>query len=110
MRPVAVARAEIDVPESDIGQVQIGDTVRLKAWAYSDFELPGAVVAIAPIAEEREYGLVVRVMTNISNEDGLLKPKMTGYGKIHGSSMPVWEAYSRMIMRFFRIEIWSWIP
>jgi multidrug resistance efflux pump len=105
-----VARAEIDVPESDIGQVQIGDTVRLKAWAYSDFELPGNVVAIAPIAEEREYGLVVRVMTNIPNDDGLLKPKMTGYGKIHGSSMPVWEAYSRMIMRFFRIEIWSWIP
>ena len=106
----SVARAQIEVPESDIGFVTIGSRVRVKAWAFSDTEVPGTVVAIAPTAEAREFGMVVRVLTDIPNGTGMLKPNMTGYAKIEGAEMPVWEAYSRMIMRFFRIEIWSWIP
>ncbi len=104
------ARGEIAVPETDIGEVQIGDDVRLKAWAWSETEKLGRVVAIAPNAEEREYGKVVRVMTEVPNDDQSLRPEMTGYSKITGSEMPVWRAYSRMLARFFVIEVWSWIP
>ena len=70
----------------------------------------GSVVSVAPSAEQREYGLVVRVMTDIPNDDGFLKSQMTGYAKITGRDMPVWEAFSRMLVRYFKIEMWSWIP
>ncbi len=105
-----VAQAEILVPETDIAQVQVGERVRLKPWGYSDREIIGKITAIAPVAEKVNYGLVVRVKTELPNDGGLLKPQMTGFAKIEGSEMPVWEAYTRLIVRFFRIEVWSWIP
>jgi multidrug resistance efflux pump len=105
-----VARAEIEVPETDIAEVGAGAAVKLKAWGAADAILLGSVVSIAPSAEPREYGLIVRVMTDIPNDDGFLKSQMTGYAKIASRDMPVWEAFSRMLMRFFKIEMWSWIP
>ena len=105
-----VAQVEIDLPESDIGEIQLGNQVRVKAWQESDLEIIGAVVAIAPVAEKRDYGKVIRVKTMLPNEDGALRSGMTGFAKIEGPEMPVWEAYTRMLVRFFRIEFWSWIP
>jgi multidrug resistance efflux pump len=105
-----VARAEVEVPETDIAEVGAGAAVKLKAWGAADRILLGSVFSIAPSAEQREYGLIVRVMTDIPNDDGFLKSQMTGYAKIASRDMPVWEAFSRMLMRFFNIEMWSWIP
>jgi multidrug resistance efflux pump len=105
-----VAQVELEVPESDIAEVRVGSRVRLKAWGASETERLGKVVEIAPVAEPREFGEIVRVTTEVPNEDGFLKSGMTGYGKIEGSEMPVWEAFTRLFVRFFRIEFWSWIP
>lgn len=105
-----VAQAEILVPETDIAEVQLGDSVRLKPWGNSDAETLGEVISISPTAEKTPYGPVVRVKTQVDNADGFLRPEMTGYAKIDGSEMPVWEAYTRLFVRFFNIELWSWIP
>ncbi|KUJ80070.1 HlyD family efflux transporter periplasmic adaptor subunit [Ruegeria profundi] len=105
-----VARAEIKVPEADVSLIEVGEKVRLKAWAMPDEEREGVVSAIAPVAETEEFGQVVRIKTFMSNENGLFRPGMTGYAKIDGEEMRVWEAYSRLLVRFFLIEIWGWIP
>lgn len=105
-----VVQVEIAVPETDVGVVAIGDEVRIKAWAYSDKVIPGTVTAVAPAVEDREFGRVVRITANIANDGGELKSGMTGFAKIAGAEMPVWEAYLRLIVRFFRVEAWSWIP
>lgn len=105
-----IAQAEILVPETEIVEVQLGDIVRLKPWGDSNIEISGEVVAISPSAEKTPYGPVVRVKTQVDNADGFLRPEMTGYAKIDGSEMPVWEAYTRLFVRFFNIEVWSWIP
>lgn len=105
-----MALVEVSVPESDIAYVDIGDRVRLKAWAYSDSETLGTVISLAPAADTKGYGRVVRVKTLVPNADGAIRSEMTGYAKIDGAELPVWKAFSHMIMRFFRIEVWSWIP
>lgn len=107
---IRLAQVAVDVPESDIGEVQVGNKVRVKAWGASEEARIGRVVGIAPVAEPREFGEVVRVTTEVPNADGFLKSGMTGYAKIEGSEMPVWEAFTRMFVRFFRVEFWSWIP
>ncbi|MEM6415811.1 MAG: HlyD family efflux transporter periplasmic adaptor subunit [Pseudomonadota bacterium] len=106
----AVAQAQILVPETSIAEVEVGDSVRLKPWGYSAEELGGTVTAIAPAAETTKRGQYIRVKTNIDNSLGILKPQMTGYAKIDGATMSVLEAYTRIYVRFFRIELWSWIP
>ena len=107
---IRLAQVEVEVPESDIAEVQIGDRVRVKAWGASETERIGEVIGVAPVAEPREFGEIVRVKTQVPNADGFLKSGMTGYAKIEGAEMPVWEAFTRLFVRFFRIEFWSWIP
>jgi putative peptide zinc metalloprotease protein len=125
--------AEIEVPEEDIGEVKIGANVKLKMWYYPTKTFKGKVITIGPTAYEkslgrvertlsekewlferksifREEGKVVRVLSKLPNEEGLLKTDMTGYAKIETSNKPVIVAFTRWLVRFVLVEIWSWIP
>ena len=65
---------------------------------------------LAPLAEEREFGRVVRVSVRVPNPDGRLASNMTGHAKIEVGERPVWEVFSRIVVRFFEVELWSWLP
>lgn len=103
-------QGEIAVPEAEIGDVVVGSPVRVKAWAYPNEQFSGVVVSIAPNAERGVTGKVVRVRTDIENPDGRLRSEMTGYGKITGPTKPVILAFTQSLIRFFTVELWSWIP
>ena len=101
---------EVRISETDIGLVRVGNQIRLRAWAQTDLEWTGVVSSIAPVAEEERFGRVVRVRTEIAKDEGFFRPQMTGRAKIEGAEMRTWEAFTRMFDRFFRIEVWGWIP
>lgn len=107
---ITKARVEIEIPESDIGLVEVGKKVRLRPWAGQGQEIHGQVEAIAPIAEIREFGNVVRITALVDNEREILKSSMTGFGKVSTVEMCVNEAFTRMLVRFALIEMWSWLP
>lgn len=102
--------AEIEVPQFDIGFARIGAPIRLKTWTLPDLEIAGEVLKIAPSASETEGGKMVRVTSAIDNSAGLLKSGMTGYAKIESEEMPVALAFTRWVVRFLKIELWSWLP
>jgi RND family efflux transporter MFP subunit len=102
--------AEVNVPEADVGAVKVGDQVRLRPWSNDDREIAGTVTEITPTAQPTSYGMVVRVKASIPNPEVSLRPAMTGYAKIEGEDMRVWEAFFRRIIRIVRVEMWSWIP
>jgi hypothetical protein len=102
--------AEISIPESDIGLIRVGDKVRLRPWSDGGGEIIGGVTEIAPAAQSRQHGQMVRVRASLSNPGDSLRPAMSGYAKIDGENMRVWEAFTRRILRVIRVEIWSWIP
>ena len=103
-------QAEINLPEADVGLVKVGDNVRLRPWANEDREISGKVTSIAPAAQAKSYGTIVRVAVSIPNPDDTLRSAMTGYAKIDGEDMRVWEAFLRRFIRIVRVEFWSWIP
>jgi multidrug resistance efflux pump len=107
-----VAHVEVLVPETDIREVHVGGLIRAKAWGYEHTFWLGKVVLIAPDAQPNQAagGNVVRVVAEIPNPDGLLRPDMSGYAKVETVYMPVWVSYTRAVMRFVLIEVWSWIP
>jgi putative peptide zinc metalloprotease protein len=35
---------------------------------------------------------------------------MTGTAKVGSVSMPVWKAFTQSVVRFIRLQVWSWIP
>jgi multidrug resistance efflux pump len=106
-------QADVYVPETDIKHVQIGGAVRGRPWAYPNASFPGKVVSIAPNAQSDPNGgstNVIRVRTEFPNPEGRLHPSETGYAKMTGVYLPTWEAFTQMLIRFFLVEVWSWIP
>ena len=102
--------AEVNIPEADIAAVKVGGKVRLRPWSNDDSEIAGRVIQITPTAQPTSYGMVVRVGVSIPNSEESLRPAMTGYAKIDGQDMRVWEAFLGRIIRIVRVEMWSWIP
>ena len=107
-----IAHVEVQVPETDIRDIHLGSLVRAKAWGYEHTMWDGKVVLIAPDAQYNAgvSGNIVRVVAEIPNPDGLLRPNMSGDAKIATMDMPVWESFTRALMRFLLIEVWYWIP
>lgn len=104
------AVAEIDVAESDIGYVVNAAKVVVRPEAYPNVDFTGTVFQIDKNVTSQSSGKVVKVYTLLGNKDGRLKAGMTGYGKIDGGTLMVWEAFSLAIVRFIQVELWSWIP
>lgn len=103
-------RAEIAVLEHDIGDVRVGQRGELRLRAYPGRTFTGRVTAIAPMAGDSAAasGRAVRVTIDIPNEDGLLKPHLTGYARIHCGQLRALDLLTRRVRRYVRVEFWSW--
>ena len=66
--------------------------------------------AIKLDSSQKEDSGIVLVKVSIPNAGGMLRPGMTGYAKIAGPRMLLGEAYLRLSIRLFAVELWSWIP
>ncbi|MGH8443807.1 MAG: HlyD family secretion protein, partial [Solimonas sp.] len=102
--------AEIKMPESSIGAVKIGAASWTKAWAYPWHNFDGTVSAIAPAAEDSPYGKVVRVQVAVEDPQDQLKSGMTGSAKVNGGWSFAGIVFTRAIVRFVFVEVWSWLP
>jgi putative peptide zinc metalloprotease protein len=107
-----LVNVEIAVPEKEIGEVRIGQRVILKARAYPEETFEGQVISIATVAtrmpEEWLVDRTVLVTTQLDNSNGLLKPEMTGHGKIVCGEYRLIDLLTRRLVRYFRVEFWSW--
>ena len=102
---------EIAVPENEIAEIVVGQKVVLKVRAFPGLSFESQVVAIAPIATEptdSRAERTVRVTTRLDNSAQLLKPEMTGHAKIFCGERRLFDLTTRRLVRFFKVEFWSW--
>lgn len=103
---------EIAVPEKEIGDVSVGQKVFVKARAYPRLTFEGEVIKIAPVATKSAEQWVndryILVTTQLDNSAGLLKPEMTGNAKIYCGEYRLFDLLTRRIVRYLRVEFWSW--
>jgi putative peptide zinc metalloprotease protein len=103
--------AEIAMPEQEIADIAVGEPVRLKARGYPGETFSGTVMAIAPAASDRQdlaESKILRVRTLIENRSMLLRSEMTGNAKIYCGKRSILELVTRRIVRYIRVEFWSW--
>lgn len=98
----------VAVPEENIDVLSIGQRVVLKVSGYPAREFDGTVVHIRQSASPGENENTFDATCLISNPERILKPGMTGYAKIYCGKMSLGGKLVRKILRFFRIEFWSW--
>ena len=71
-------RARVLVTETDIGQVQPGQSARVMVDAYPTRPFQGIVEKIEPQAVVQQSVTMFPVLVTLSNREGLLKPGMNG--------------------------------
>jgi len=109
-------RAEIEIPEAEAAEVRVGQKVKIKARGYPGRSFWGEVVSIASAAQadpnaQRASFLPapqshIRVHTEVDNVEGLLKPAMTGNGKIYCGKRTLADLVTRRLVRYVRTEFW----
>lgn len=102
--------AEIKIPEAAIAKVRLDGEATAKPWAYPGSSFDGHVLSIAPAAEDGPYSRVVRVRVALSDPDGTLRSGMTGNAKVDGGWHMAIVVFSRALLRFVLVELWSWVP
>lgn len=110
---------ELQIPEYSTEDFSLGGKVEIKLLSYPDKPLMGKVVSIQPnavsdstadSANNIQQERVINVIVDIPNTEKSLKAGMTGYAKIEGKTLPVVVAFTRPIVRFIQVEVWSWLP
>ena len=106
-----IVNAEIAVPEKEISEVHLGQPVTLKARAYLNESFTGKVISISPVGIIPTNGLPQRsfvVVTQLENTGLVFRPEMTGNAKISCGTRRLYENVFRRLIRFVRVEFWSW--
>jgi putative peptide zinc metalloprotease protein len=101
---------EIIVSEKEIGEVHAGQHVTLKVRAYPETSFSGTVKAISPSASDSDgpERRVFRVLVQMDQTNDLLRPQMTGNAKIYCGKRTIFQLLTRRIVRYVRVESWSW--
>jgi putative peptide zinc metalloprotease protein len=129
---MSTAVVRIALPEYYSGMIDVGADVRMRPWAYTGKIFKGNVTAIMPVVMdknqdvmqqatvEQERGMVrnmsmpedriVPVLAEINNTEGMFRSEMTGYAKISAGWKPIGYAFLQPIIRFIKVQVWSWIP
>jgi multidrug efflux pump subunit AcrA (membrane-fusion protein) len=99
----------LQVDEQDIAEIreqQVGNLV----LTSTDHELSFQVTQITPISETKEGRNYFRVEAKLDQALILLKPGMKGIGKIEIEERLMIWIWSRGLVNWLRIWIWSWWP
>ncbi len=118
-------RVLIKVSEKDLDVLQEGLRVKLKVRSYPFLSFWGKVAKISQIADAQGPKKIFPVTCKIENsvrdrspakggagasggKDYLLKPGMSGYAKVFCGKMKLVSLLTRRIVRYLRVEVWSW--
>ena len=101
-------RVMIQVSEKDLDVLQLGQRVKLKVQSFPFLSFWGKVTKISQMADTGGTKKIFPVTCKIENKNHLLKPGMTGYAKIFCGKRSLFTLLTRRIVRYFRVEVWSW--
>ena len=87
----------------------VGDPVKMKVHSYPGITYSGSVTKIDPLVVYDKNGRpIFWVTAYVPNGDGLLKAGMTGKAKINCGKWPIYKIILWRLVRYLRIEFWSW--
>lgn len=116
--------AAITIPEKEIADVSVGQSVVLRARAFPAEVFQGVVRSIAIVASEGGSGpsdparsnsaagnsgtRMFLVTATLDNRSRRLQPEMSGQAKILCGPRSIAGLVLRRLVRTFKIEVWSW--
>jgi multidrug efflux pump subunit AcrA (membrane-fusion protein) len=105
---IDTVRVMIQVSEKDLDVLGLGQKVKLKVQSYPFLSFWGKVTRISQMADVGGPKKIFPVTCKIENPKHMLKPGMTGYAKVFCGKRSLFTLLTRRIVRYFRVEVWSW--
>jgi HlyD family secretion protein len=102
--------ARVEIPESEFGDVRLGQDVELRSFQYPASTFSGVVDAIEPrVTQVNEFSSVVPVLTRIEDARwSMLRVHTKGRAKIWLGYTPLGRVLYRRILRSAFVKLWSW--
>jgi RND family efflux transporter MFP subunit len=100
---LSTMEVDVAVHEKDVDRVTAGRGARVKVHAYPDRTFRGQIARIAPRAGPDG---TFRVIVSLPNEDGALRPGMTGRAHLDTPNQPVLRTVLRPVLRGIRFKFW----
>jgi multidrug resistance efflux pump len=133
IQDTSAMHVELWADEPAAALIRPGMPVAVRFEAFYGRLIHGTVRQLAPAAEEemdleldrfrsdretliqrtdrRERQRYVRVLVDLHEQPEGLCPGMSGYAKVVvDSDRVLWEALWRAMLRFVRVDVWSWLP
>ncbi len=101
-------RVLISASEKDMDVIKAGQKVKAKVRAYPGKSFYGVVTKVGQQAEKQSNKNVFVITSKVDNSNFYLKPGMTGQAKIYCGKRSLLNLLTRKIIRWFRVEVWSW--
>jgi multidrug resistance efflux pump len=99
-------RAEVDVPEDQIADVQIGQTGKLATASFPGVRIPFIVERIEPIARLDGERNVFKVRVQLAERPAWMRPGMEGLARIDAGKKPLGIIWTRRLVNWVRMKLW----
>jgi multidrug efflux pump subunit AcrA (membrane-fusion protein) len=106
--PLDSYRVMLDVDETQIGDVSIGQSGRLVVSSLPNETIPVAVAKITPVAKAHDGRNFFRVEARLTGAAPQLRPGMRGAAKLNVDERRVAWIWSRSFVDWARLFAWRW--
>jgi len=103
---VRIMRAEVLLDEKLLGLLDDSPIVELRMWAEPGRRIEGRLTQIAPLPSAGELRRLYRVLVEVDNERGELRPGMTGYARFSAGRASLAKRAAEGLARSLRAELW----
>ncbi len=108
--PLDSYRVTLQVDERDIGDVAVGQRGQLLLSAFPEDPLPFQVEKVTPVSTAREGRNYFRVEARLDQTPKRLRPGMEGVGKIEIDRRLLIWIWTRQVIDWVRLKVWTWMP
>jgi hypothetical protein len=108
--PLNNYRVVLQVDESDIRNVHVGQSGRLLVSGITGEALPFKVSKVTPVATASDGRNFFRVEAQLTEAPPNLRPGMQGVGKVSVGERRLWWILTHSLTDWLRLSLWKWLP
>ncbi len=108
--PLHEYRVILDVYESEIDRVKVGQVGEMVLNSLPKFHFPITVEKITPVSTAEEGANYFLVEAKLGDVSERLRPGMEGFGKISVARCRLIWIWTHEIFEWLRLWMWSWWP
>lgn len=108
--PLDAYRVVLNIAEGDLKHIGVGQAGELLLSGVTTASFPLTITAVTPVANVIDGDNVFRVEAAITQMDPVIRPGMEGVAKVFVDKRPLIAIWSRSLIDWARMTIWTWVP